>query len=371
MRVYILLTVIASLVLLGCYSTPAVGGGASIITTSKNFTMKEGWKDGFMLIEAGSTITHSILLSKVETNAILLKIDSQSLIMHVGEVRSITLDGENIWVSITSIEDGYARFSISLLQQTQSGGNNPQGQQNGTQNATLNQNGASCTSNSNCQSSHCSNGYCCAYGPCCVSNSDCSVGRCNATTYSCYTSSLLSNGAPCTSNSNCQSSHCSNGHCCNSGKCCLSNSDCASSEVCNTTTSSCVQSIPQYSALDAETKANSTDDGLLMITFSSLFDSARQCSTASSALKQCIPRVSVRDEQASLSAYNIIYSNSFNGASCCSSTDVLVITVDLSTNSATPQWLDATFTQQLAATMQSSLNSNCATAVQYIACKTS
>ena len=373
MKIYLIFAVIASLLLLGCYNAPIGGDGASVITTSKNFTMKESWKESFMLVEGGSTVAHTVLVSNVELHAANLKIDSQTLLMKVGEARPIKLGGSTVVVTLNSIEDEYARFSISLPPQTQQnnssqqGGNNSQGQQN----QTLNENGDICVSDSDCKSSHCNNGYCCAYGQCCISNSNCSVGNCNTTTYSCYTFSLLSKGAPCTSNSNCQSNQCSNGYCCNSGKCCLSSSNCASGEICNTTTSSCVQSIPVYNASDAERKANSTTDGLRMITFSSLFDSARQCSTATSAFKQCIPRVSVRDEQVSVSAYRVIYFNNFNGTSCCPNEDVLAVTVDLSTNSATPQWLDTTFTSQLASTMQSNLNSNCATAVQYMACKIS
>jgi hypothetical protein len=375
MRAYVVLTVIASLIVLGCYSTPNLGGGGSFITTSKNFTMKEGWEDSFTLVEGGSTVTHSMLMSKVQPNAVLLKIDSHSLLMHVGEVKSIQLGGSTVVVTLSSIEDGYVRFIISLPGQGQSNqptGNSSQGQQNGTQNQTLTPNGSICVSDPECQSSHCSNGYCCALGQCCLSDSNCPAGeKCNTTTYSCFSPSLQYNGDSCNSKSDCQSNYCSNGHCCASGKCCLSSSNCASGEVCNTTSSSCVQSIPAYNPSDAERKANSTTDGLLMATFSSLFNSARQCSTANSAFIQCIPRVSVRDEQTSVSTYNVIYSNSFSGASCCLSTDVLVITVDLSTNSATPRWIDTAFTQQLAATMQSNLNSNCATAVQYMACKTS
>jgi hypothetical protein len=106
-----------------------------------------------------------------------------------------------------------------------------------------------------------------------------------------------------------------------------------------------------------------------MTRFSSIFDSARNCSAGSSTYKQCIPNVGVREEKVSQTTYRVIYSYSFTGTSCCASSDVLVITVELSTNATTTQWLDTTITSSSADTMESNLNSNCVTAIQYIACK--
>ncbi|NYZ78636.1 hypothetical protein H0N99_00650 [Candidatus Micrarchaeota archaeon] len=366
MRTCLAIMVIISLILLGCVSAPIGGGEASVITTSKNFTMKEDGMDSFRLLEEGSTTTHTILMSKVESNAALLKIDTQSLLMHLGEARSITVGGKTVLVTLNSIDEGYARLTVSLSPQ----GGNGQPSGGGTQ-PNLKANGAQCASSSDCQSSHCSNGYCCASGSCCTSDSNCSVGKCNTTIYSCFTATLLSNGNPCSSNSNCQSNHCNNSYCCNTGKCCLSSSNCASGEVCNTTTASCVTSVHVYSAADAEQLANSTANGTLMSRFSSIFNSARQCVGGSALNKQCTPRIAVREEQVSPSTYRVIYSNSFNGTTCCASTDVLVMTVELSTNSTSSQWLDNTFTSNLANTMESGLSADCVTALQYMACRLS
>jgi hypothetical protein len=364
MRTYLVVIAIASLILLGCYSMPIGGGEASLITTSKNFTMKEGGEQNFKIVVGESEQVHTITVGHIAEHAATIRIDSNTLILTPSTPASISLDGKTVFVTLDSISEGYAKFTIAISQE---GGTPPQGQ-NGTQ-PNLKSNGASCASNSDCQSNHCSNGYCCASGSCCLSDSNCSVGKCNATTYSCFTTALLSNGAPCNSNSDCQSNHCSNGYCCASGKCCLSNSNCASGEVCNTTTSSCVSTGPTYTPLDAERKANSTTDGLLMARFSSIFDSARNCAGGSSAYKQCVPHVAVREDKISEPEYGVTYTYSFNGTSCCSNVDVLIINVTLSSNSTTAQWLDTTITPTSADTINASVISNCATAVQYIACK--
>ncbi len=375
MRNYLVVIIIASLILFGCYSTPITGGEAPVITTSKNFTMKEGWKDSFRLVESSSTTTHTILVSKVEPKAAMLKIDSLSLLMQLGDARSISLGEKTVVVTLDSIADGYARFSISLSPQGQQGGTQQggtQGQQNGTQ-PTLKQNGATCISNAECQSNHCSNSYCCALGSCCLSDSNCSAGgKCNTTTYSCFSLALHYNGDSCNSNSDCQSNHCNNGHCCNSGKCCLSSSNCASGEICNITTSSCVSTGPTYTPLDAERKANSTSAGALISNFSEIFNTAAQCSSASAAYKLCIPQVVTQEDQNSPSNFTVTYSYSFNDASCCPTLPILAISVDLSTNLTGANWLDTTQTSSLAYSMRSALNSDCAQAVRnMIACKIS
>ena len=365
MRLPVIFAVVFSLLLFGCYSTQNLGGGgeAPLITDSKNFTMKEGWQENFRLAAGESVETHKVSVTSVAPKAAMLKIDSKPVLLHITETNNLSLSGKTIFVTLNEVSEGYARFSISL---SQPGTSQPPG---GTPAKT--QNGGKCSVGSDCQSSHCSNGYCCASGSCCVSDSNCSVGKCNTTTYSCFTALLLSDGSPCNSNTDCQSNHCSNGYCCASGKCCLSNSNCASGETCNTTTHSCVQSGPVYTALAAEQKANSTLAALLIKRFSSLFEDARQCYGGSDTYKQCLPYVVVRSEKTSTSVFRVAYSYSFTGVGCCPTTEVLVITVDLSADTATPQWLDNSITSTLADTMNSSLTSNCVSALQYIACKTS
>lgn len=376
MRASFAVMVIISLILLGCVSSPIGGGQAPVITTSKNFTMREGGTDSFGLLEGSSTVTHTILMSKVEPDAALLKIDSQPLIMQWGQTRSVTLGGNTVVVTLNSIEEGYAMFTISLSQQSQQqpsgGGTQPGG---GTQ-SNLKANGVQCASSSECQSNNCNNGYCCASGSCCISDSNCSVGRCNPTTYSCVTVTLLSNGNPCNSNSNCQSNYCNNGHCCNSGRCCLSSSDCTSGQVCNTSTASCVSSVAVYTAAEAEQLANSTADGALMGRFASIFNTAKQCSAASSANLQCIPSIVITDEQLSQSSFQVTYSYSFSGASCCPNSNVLTMTVDLSSDSTTSNWNAEMFASNSVASsaadaMNASLNTGCVAALQTIACRSS
>ena len=358
------LALVTALLLLGCYSTPTsvLGTDAPLITTSKNFTMKEGWQESFKLISGDSTDVHTVVASHILSNAATLRIDSKSVTLKLGETQSVSLNGRTLFITLDSITDDYARFTISLTQQS--------GQPSQGAGQQLLQNGVACSNNSTCFSNHCGNGYCCASGLCCISNSSCSVGECNMTTYSCFTRTALPNGVPCNSNADCQSNHCNNSYCCASGKCCLSNSNCASGETCNSSYS-CIPTQPVYTALAAEQKANSTADGALMGRFSSIFETARQCSGGSSAYKQCVPIVSVREEKVSSSTFRVIYSYSFTGTGCCTATDVLIITVELTTNAITTQWIDTTITSSLADTMNSSLGSNCVSALAYIACKTS
>jgi len=365
-----MLALVAAILLLGCYSssTPGLGTDAPLITSSKNFTMKEGWQESFKIISGDSTDVHTVTASHIVENAATLKFDSKSLTLVIGQTSPVSLNGKTVSITLKSITGGYAKFEVSLTPQgsqpSQGGGQN-QPPQGGTGQL---QNGAACSNNSACASNHCSNGYCCASGSCCLSNANCTIGSCSMTTYSCFTPTTLSNGAPCTSNSNCQSNHCNNSYCCASGKCCLSSSNCASGEVCNTTLYSCVTSAPTYTALDAEQKANSTIAGVLINRFASIFNTAKQCSGASAAYKQCIPSVATREEKVSSSTFRVTYSYSFSGTSCCPTTDVLLITIDLSTNAATTQWIDKSITSSLAEGMNTSLGSNCASAVQYIAC---
>ena len=370
MKLLPILALMAALLLLGCSSTSNLVGGtdAPLITTSKNFTMKEGWQENFKLISGDTTDVHTITASHIAENAATLRFDSKPLILAIGDTSSISLSGKTVFVTLKSITDGYARFDVSLTSQ---GSQPPQGGQNQSPPGGTGQlqNGVACSNNSACLSNYCSNGYCCASGSCCISNANCTIGSCNTTTYSCFTPTLFSSGAPCTSNSNCQSNYCSNGYCCASGKCCLSSSNCASGEVCNTASYSCATSAPTYTALAAEQKANSTIAGTLMTRYASIFAVAKQCSGGSSTYKQCIPTVAVREEKVSPSTFRVIYSYSFSGTSCCPTTDVLVIPVELSTNSTTTQWIDKSITSGLADSMETSLASNCVSAIQYIACK--
>ncbi|MEM3556222.1 MAG: hypothetical protein QXF56_05880 [Candidatus Micrarchaeia archaeon] len=358
MKAMLATTIFISLLLLGCYSTPMLGEGeAPVITTSKNFTMKEGWQESFKLVVGDSTTTHKIFVSSVAARAATLKIDGKSFTLTPGQTEQILLKGGTVFLTLNNIEEGYAKFTISLSRE-----------QAPTSSVGKKQNGAVCFANSDCQSNYCSNGYCCSSGMCCVSDANCSVGKCNTTIFSCFTPALLSDGSPCNSNSDCQSNHCSNGYCCVSGKCCLSNSDCSSGEICNTTIHSCVQT-SIYTALAAEEKANSTEQGKLIGRFSALFETARECPGGSSAYKQCIPYISIRSNKLSSSRFKVTYSYTFNGTSCCPTSDVLEITVDLSTNATTYQWKDTTITSALADNMNSSLQTNCVSAIQYIACK--
>ena len=346
--------------------------------------MREGWQENFKLVEGDSTSIHTVVVGSLASKAAMLKIGTKSILLHTGETKQVSVSGKTIFITLNEVSDGYARFSISVLQQTPQGGQQNNTQQGGQQNNTqqggqqnntqqggqqMLQDGAGCSNNSACQSGYCSNGYCCASGSCCISDSNCSIGKCNATTHSCFSPTLLSNGAPCNSNADCQSNHCSNGYCCTSGKCCLSNSNCASGEFCNTTILSCVQAPQGYTALDAELKANSTIAGRLITRFASIFENARQCQEGSSAFRQCVPQILVREDKVSSSTFRVIYSYSFSGTSCCPTTDVLVITVELSTNATTTQWIDTSITSSAADSMNASLNSNCASAIQYIACK--
>jgi|GEM_PF-2746934 len=358
MRAILLATIFSFLFLFGCYSAPIIGEGeVPLITASKNFTMKDGWQESFKLIVGDSTTTHKVIVSSVATKAATLKIDGKSFTLTPGQTEQVSLKGGTIFVTLNNIEEGYVKFTISLSRE----GIPPSPEEK-------KQNGATCSVNSECLSNYCSNGYCCSSGVCCISDANCSIGKCNTTTYSCFTPTLLSDGSPCTSNADCQSNHCSNGYCCLSGKCCLSNSHCSSGEICNTTTHSCVQ-VSVYTALAAQEKANSTNEGKLIARFSALFGDARECPGGSDAYKQCVPYISVRADKLSSSTFKVTYSYSFNGTSCCPTADVLEITVDLSTNTTTPRWIDTSITSSLADTMNSSLQSNCVSALPYIACK--
>ncbi|QLJ52443.1 MAG: hypothetical protein Sv326_0268 [Candidatus Fermentimicrarchaeum limneticum] len=361
MRPPVIFAVVFSLLLLGCYSTQNLGGGgeAPLITDSKNFTMKEGWQENFRLTVGESVETHKISVTSVAPKAAMLKIDSKPVLLHITETSQVSLSGKTVFVTLNEVSEGYARFSISLSQ--------PGTSQPPSGPSAKTQNGGKCSVDSDCQSSHCSNGYCCASGSCCLSDSNCSIGRCNTTTYACFTPTALSNGAPCNSNADCQSNHCNNSFCCASGKCCLSNSNCASGEVCNTTLFSCAQQGSGYTSLAAEQKANSTTNGTLMSRFSSIFDSARQCTGGNESYKQCVPNVATRTEKTSASVFRVTYSYSLTGTSCCPTSDILIITVDLSTNTTTTQRLDTSQTSTLADTMNLSLQSGCASALQYIA----
>lgn len=374
MKLSVILALLFSLLLLGCYSSQnlGTGGEAPLITTSKNFTMKQGWQENFRLVSGSSTITYTVTVTNIASKAAKLRITSGTTEksippLPIGNTETISLNGTTIFITLNDVSEGYARFSISLSQQGTPPVTPPV--QPGEQPKV--QNGGKCSNSSVCQSGYCSNGYCCSSGSCCISDSNCSIGKCNMTTYSCFTVTLLSNGSPCTSNADCQSNHCNNSYCCASGKCCLSNSNCASGEVCNTTTFSCVQAAPTYAAADAEAVANSTTNGTLMSRFSSIFNAARECAGGSVAYKQCVPAVTVRDDKVSTSTYRVIYSYYFNGTSCCPTTDVLVITVNLSANTTTTQWIDTTITSTLADSMDSAISSNCVSALQYIACKIS
>jgi len=357
------LALVTALLLLGCYSNPTsvLGTDAPLITTSKNFTMKEGWQESFKLISGDSTEVHTVVASHILSNAATLRIDSKPVTLTIGSTHSVSLNGKTVFLTLDSITDNYARFTISLTPQV------GQPSQGGVQ---LLQNGAACSNNSACLSNHCGNGYCCTSGSCCISNSNCSAGECSTTTYNCSSITLLSNGSRCNSNSDCLSNHCNNSYCCASGKCCLSTSNCASGETCNSSYS-CIPTQPVYTALAAEQKANSTVAGMLLGRFSLIFETARQCSGGSNAYKQCVPLVSVREEKVSSSTFRVIYSYSFNGTGCCANTDVLIITAELTTNATTTQWIDTTQTSSLADTMNSSLSSNCVAALPYIACKIS
>ncbi|MCX6775628.1 MAG: hypothetical protein NT130_02150 [Candidatus Micrarchaeota archaeon] len=355
------LALVTALLLLGCYSTPTsvLGTDAPLITTSKNFTMKEGWQESFKLISGDSTEVHTVAASHIVSNAATLRIDSKPVTLTIGSTHSVSLNGKTVFLTLDSITDDYAKFTISLTPQS---GQPPQG--GGQQ---LLQNGVACSNNSACLSNHCSNGYCCASGSCCISNSNCSVGECSTTTYNCSSITPLSSGFPCNSNSDCLSNHCNNGYCCASGKCCLSASNCASGEVCNTAIHSCAQAATGYTAADAEVKANSTIAGTLLGRFSSIFNSARQCTGGNETYKQCVPNVVVTTEKMSASVFNVTYSYSSGGTGCCPTSRILVITVDLSANTTTTQWIDSSQTTTLADTMSSSLISNCISALQYIA----
>lgn len=372
MRLRFILIAALSLVILGC-SIPFGGGQASVITTSKNFTMNENSKDSFSLVEGSSTVTHTVTVVSVAQYAADIQIDSQQpSVIQVDQTRSVSLDGQTILVTVDSIDSGYVRFSISLPGQ---GGTTPSGSQNGTSQPGLSQNGATCSLSSDCQSSHCGNGYCCASGLCCISDSNCSIGKCNMTTYNCSTVTLLANGDPCNSNSDCSSNYCNNSHCCNSGVCCLSSSNCPSGQVCNTSASSCVQSAPVYSAAAAEQLASSRPDGILMGRFASIFNAARNCSGANSQYRQCVPYITTKDQQVSPSTFIVTYSYSFSGTSCCPNVAVLTMSVELTTNSTTSQWTTNVFSSSAEASnaadsINSSILSNCVTAVQGIACKT-
>lgn len=356
MRAKLAAALLFSLFLLGCYAPPGViGGEAPIITTSKNFTMKEGWQESFKIVVDDSTTTHKVITTNLAQKAAMLKLDDKSILLQVGETKSVSLKGKVIFVTLNEVEEGYAKFTISLSQPEM------------TPTTSKAQNGRPCSADSDCLSNHCSNGYCCVSGACCISDANCSIGRCNTTTYSCFTPQLLPNGSPCNSDSDCASNHCSNGYCCQSGRCCLSNSNCNAGEICNTTTYSCAQ-VSLYTVLAAEQKANSTQAGQLMARLSALFQTARECEGGSATYKQCIPYLSTRTDKLSASRFKITYSYAFNGTSCCPTSPLLEITVDLSTNNVTTQWIDTTINSSVVDDMNASLISDCASALNRIAC---
>jgi hypothetical protein len=328
---------------------------APIITTPKNISILSKGQVQFKLVKGDNATTYSITANSIVGRAAKFTIGEKSILMRIGETKSMVLGTSTLFITLADIQDSTAIVTLSTTPIT----------------VSKLANGVGCSSNSQCQSNYCNNNFCCDAGTCCLITNDCPEGQ------RCVGNICITPGAQTCSDGtlygNCSTNkpkYCStNGSLVDSCLIC----GCPAAKNCNSTTNACYTppqppAQPLYSPEKAEELANKTNEGSLMLRFGALFQTAKGCAGANPAKLACLPTLGVTTTLLSEGLYKTAYSYSFN-SSCCSSNDVLRITCNLTSNSTSSSWVIAGIDESSLITINSSLRSNCAGAVNLLACR--
>lgn len=337
-------------VLLGCTSVTEIGE-APVITGPKNISILNKNQAQFKISSDEGATTYTITVNSVASRAAKFTIGEDSFIIRIGETKSIALENKNLFITLADVQDSTAIVTLSTTPVV----------------VRKLSNGASCTSNSQCESNYCNNNFCCNAGVCCSITNDCPTGQ-RCLNNKCVTpeAQLCSDG---TSYGNCSTSkpkYCSNGNLIDSCPTC----GCIAGQVCNSTSNSCYipPTAPLYNPQKAEELANRTYEGSLIMRFGTLFQNAKGCAAAAPAKIACLPTLGVETVRLNEGIYKTTYSYIFD-SSCCSSSEVLRITTNLVSNSTSPQWVMVGLDENSLYSVNSSLSANCANAVNLLACR--
>ena len=350
------LFLLLAFLLLGCTSLTQISE-APIITTPKNLSILEKGQAQFKIVTGETTKTYTIIAKAVVSKfgkAATFAIGENSFTISLGKTKSIVLENKTLFITLADVQDTTAIVTLSTTQIT----------------ISKLANGASCASNSQCESNYCNNNFCCGAGVCCSISNDCPTGqRCSNNTCITPGAQLCSDGTPFGNCSTNKPKYCSSGNLVDSCLIC----GCPSNQNCNSTSNTCYTpptppAEPLYSPEKAEELANKTDAGVLILRFGTLFQTAKGCSQANPAKLACLPTLGVSTSNLSEGLYKTTYTYLFN-SSCCSNMEALEITSNLTSNTTSSHWIMQDITEDSLRSINNSLISNCATAVNFLACR--